>query len=208
MNSKKQRSVIKQGQAVQHFFVVRHGETRANLLGINAGPLSYPLTRRGIKEIEFLSKALSKIQISGIYSSPIFRAVETSKILARPHGLEVQIVEDLTEVKLKPKFVGKKGRRRILMSPEDFDESSQELQDRMVNAFKRIKNESKGNVMIVSHGDPITALLEYTVERTIGTKKYYVLHPDPGSVSIIKFEERPQLVLFNYHRKQFRPKEL
>jgi broad specificity phosphatase PhoE len=186
-----------------HFFVVRHGETKGNVLGVNAGPLDYPLTKKGKKEIEFVAKALSKTKISGIYCSPIFRAVETAKILALPHKLGVQKLEGLTEAKLKPEFVRKKGRKRILLTPEAFDETYQELQERMVQSIDEIKKKTTGNVIVVSHGDPITALLQNVVERKVGSNKYYVLHPDPGSVSVIDFKDRPELVLFNYHRKQF-----
>lgn len=62
---------------------------------------------------------------------------------------------------------------------------------------------SRGNAILVSHGDVITALLETIVERKLNTEKYYVLHPDPASLSIIKLENRPALILYNYHRKMF-----
>jgi len=172
-------------------------------MGVNAGPLDYPLTEKGIKEIKYLAKTLSETKISAIYCSPVFRAVETAKILAEPHKLGVQTVEDLTEAKLKHEFVGKKGRKRILTSPESFDETYQELQDRIVRSINYIQKQASGYVIVVSHGDPITALLQYVVERKIGKNNYYVLHPDPGSLSIIDFTDRLELVLFNYHRKQF-----
>jgi broad specificity phosphatase PhoE len=193
---------------VNSFFVVRHGETQANVMGVNAGPLDYPLTKKGKKEIEYLAKALSETKISGVYSSPVFRAVETAKIMARPHKLVVQTLEGLTESKLKAEFVGKKGRKRILITPEAFDETRQELQKRMVRSIEEIKKKASGNVIVVSHGDPITALLEYVVERKIESNGYYVLHPDPGSVSVIDVKDRLELVLFNYHRKLFQPWEL
>ena len=45
--------------------------------------------------------------------------------------------------------------------------------------------------------------MEDIVERKITTEKYYVLHPDPASLNIIKFGEKPLLILYNYHRKMF-----
>ena len=185
------------------FFVVRHGETQGNVMGINAGPLDYPLTKKGKKEIEYVAKTLSETKISGVYCSPVFRAVETAKIMAQPHKLGVQTVEGLTEAKLKAEFVGKEGRKRILITPEAFDETYQELQDRVVSSIEDIQKKASGNVIVVSHGDPITALLQYVVERKIGSNDYYVLHPDPGSLSIIDFKDRLELVLFNYHRRLF-----
>lgn len=188
---------------VNNLFLVRHGETEANKQGINAGPLDYPLSKKGSKDADYLAKTLSEADIVAVYSSPIFRALQTSKILARPHKLEVKIVEDLTEAKLKPKFVGKKGRQHILTDPKAFEESYQELQERMMKAVESIKNRERGNVIIVSHGDPLAALVNYFVERKTGENTHYVLHPDPGSLTIIESGKIPRLVLFNYHRRLF-----
>ena len=73
---------------VDYLFVVRHGETKANEDDIDAGPLDYPLTKKGVKEASFIAKTLSKVKINAVYSSPVFRAVETAKILARPARAE------------------------------------------------------------------------------------------------------------------------
>lgn len=196
--------VVEQIMGVNSFYVVRHGETQANVMEVNAGPLDYPLTKKGIKEIRYLAKALSEIEITRVYCSPVYRAVETAKLMAKPHKLGVKTVKGLTEAKLKAEFVGKKGRKRILLTPEAFDETYQELQARVVGSINAINKEASGNVIVVSHGDPITALLQYVIERkVIGSNSYYVLHPDPGSLSIIDRRDRLELVLFNYHRNRF-----
>jgi broad specificity phosphatase PhoE len=49
-----------------------------------------------VKEASFIVQALSKVKINAVYSSPVFRAVETAKILARPHKLKVKTLEELT----------------------------------------------------------------------------------------------------------------
>ncbi len=186
-----------------YLFVVRHGESEANKLGIDAGPRDYPLTKKGVREAQFVTKALSKVRINAVYSSPVFRAVETAKILAAPHKLKLKTLEELTEAKIKKKFIGKKGRHHILTTPEAFDETNKDLLDRTCKAIEIIKREAEGNVLVVSHGDVITAMLENVVERRVNAEKYYVLHPDTASLSIVDVKDRPFLVLFNYHRKQF-----
>jgi broad specificity phosphatase PhoE len=186
----------------EFIFVVRHGETKANENGIEAGPLDFPLAKKGRKEVEFIAKTLSDAKIKEVYSSPVFRAVQTAKILARPHSLKVKTLNQLTEAKIKHEFVGKKGRHHILTDPEDYSETNSDLLARAWQAF-RIVSKSSGNAIMVSHGDVITALLEDIVERKTATEKYYVLHPDPASLSIIRLGDRPALVLYNYHRKMF-----
>jgi len=188
---------------VDYLFVVRHGETKANEKGIEAGPLDYPLTKRGVKEALFIAKALSKIKINAVYSSPVFRAQETAKILAHPHNLKIKTLEELTEAKIKPELVGKKGRHHILTTPEAFTETNKDLLERTSKAIEIAKNEAEGNVILVSHGDVITALLEGVVERKVTTEKYYVFDPCPAALSIVEIKDRPQLILFNYHRKMF-----
>ena len=47
-----------------YLFIVRHGETEANEKGIEAGPLDYPLTKRGVKGALFIAKTLSKVKIT------------------------------------------------------------------------------------------------------------------------------------------------
>jgi broad specificity phosphatase PhoE len=186
---------------VDYLFVVRHGETKANEEGIEAGPLDYPLAKKGVKDAAFIAKTLSKVKIDAVYSSPIFRAVETAKILARPHELKVKTLEELVEAKLKPNFVGKKGRHHILTTPEAFSETNDDLLERTAKAIQTIKKEADGNVIVVSHGDVITAMLEGVVERKVGDERYYVLHPDPASLCIIETKQRPFLILYNYRRK-------
>ena len=188
---------------VDFIFVVRHGETKANEEGIEAGPLDYPLAKKGVKEVRFIAKTLSEAKVTNVYSSPVHRAVQTAKILARPHRLKVRTLEELTEAKIKPEFVGKKGRHHILVNPDAYLETNRDMLKRAYKAIQIVKNESKGNAILVSHGDVITALLEDVVERKLSTEKYYVLHPDPASLSIIKVGERLSLVLYNYHRKMF-----
>lgn len=135
--------------AVDYLFLVRHGETKANEKGIEAGPLDYPLAKKGVRDAEFIAKTLSKVKIKAVYSSPIFRAVETAKILARPHRLKVKTLEELTEAKFKPEFVGKKGRHHILTTPEAFSETNAELLARTTKAIETVRKEASGNVILV-----------------------------------------------------------
>ena len=186
---------------VDYLFVVRHGDTEANEKGIDAGPMDFPLTKKGVKGAVFIAKTLSKLKIDAVYSSPVYRAVQTAKILARPHELKVKTLEELTEAKLKPSYVGKKGRHHILTSPEAFSETNAELQDRVWKAVAIIGRKSKGNVIMVSHGDVIAAMLERVVDRKIGDEKYYVAHPDPASLTVVEVKDRPFLLLYNYQRK-------
>lgn len=186
-----------------YLFVVRHGETKANEKGIEAGPLDYPLNKKGVKEVSFIAKTLSDVKVKAVFSSPVFRAVQTARILARPHKLKVRALEELTEAKVKPEFVGKQGRHHILENPDAYLETNDELLKRTAKAMDIIKREGSGNVIVVSHGDVITAMFEDIVERKVSTERYYVLHPDPASLSVVDVRNRPALLIYNFRRKMF-----
>lgn len=186
-----------------YIFVVRHGETKANVKGIDAGPMDFPLTKKGVKEATFIAKTLADVKVDAVYCSPVYRAVETAKILARPHKLKVKTLEEVTEAKLKPEFVGKKGRHHMLTDPEAFSETNKDLLDRTGRAIEKIRREVNGNAIVVSHGDTISAMIESVVERRVSAERYYVMHSDPAALTIIEVKDRPFLILFNYHRKMF-----
>ena len=188
---------------MNNLFVVRHGVTKANENDLDAGSMDFPLTRKGKKEVAFIAKSIAPIDIDGVYCSPVRRAVQTAKILAKPHGVKPIILDDLTEAKLKPSYVGKSGRHHILESPEAFQETYEELQRRALRAVSKIQSEAKTNAIMVSHGDVIVALLQHVIERNDKQARYYVLHPNTGSLSVIQFTDRPRLVLFDYRRKLF-----
>ena len=191
--------------AVGNLFIVRHGETVANEDELDAGPIDYPLDKKGLKDVSFIAEELSGCKISAVYCSPVFRAVETAKIVAHPHKLKPKALEELTEARLKPEFIGKVGRLHLLTTPYAFEETYNQVQKRMLKAVSIIKKEGDGNAIVVSHGDPIVSLLNHVVGKKIFRKRsYYSLHPDAASLSIVSLKGRPTLVLFNYHRKLLR----
>ncbi|HYC26529.1 MAG TPA: histidine phosphatase family protein [Nitrososphaerales archaeon] len=188
---------------LENLFIVRHGETEANRDDVDAGSMDYPLDKKGKKEVGFIAKTLADIKVSAVYCSPVRRAVQTAKILAKPHKLKVNTLDDLTEAKLKASFVGKAGRHHMLQSPDAFQETYTELEARVVRAVAQIQKEVKGNAIMVTHGDVIVAYLQHVVERKEPGASYYVMHPNPGSLAVVEFTDRPRLGLFNYHRKMF-----
>jgi broad specificity phosphatase PhoE len=156
-----------------------------------------------VKDVAFIARTLSKVKVDAVYSSPVFRAVETAKMVASPHKIKLRTLEELTEAKLKPELVGKKGRHHILTTPGAFLETNKDVFDRTTKAIEMIKKRGNGNAVVVSHGDVITAILERVVERNVSKERYYVLHPEAASLSIVEVKGRPFLVLYDYHRKQF-----
>ena len=79
-------------------FLVRHGETESNRLGLALGQNDVPLNERGALQAEQLAVALGREPLVAVYASPLRRTLETARAVAGAHGLDVAIDERLIEM--------------------------------------------------------------------------------------------------------------
>ena len=77
--------------------LVRHGETTWNAENRVQGQTDSPLSDLGIAQARCLAERLKDESIHAAYSSDLSRAVETGRIIAEPHGLEVARCSELRE---------------------------------------------------------------------------------------------------------------
>lgn len=78
-------------------YLVRHGQSAGNAEGRFGGHSPTPLSDLGKKQAELTAQALAKENISVIYSSDLFRAVETAKPLANLLNLEINATPTFRE---------------------------------------------------------------------------------------------------------------
>jgi len=71
------------------FFLTRHGETLDNANKIMQGQTQGQLNEEGVRQAKLLRDELASRHFDVIVSSDLKRAVDTARILAEPHGLEV-----------------------------------------------------------------------------------------------------------------------
>jgi alpha-ribazole phosphatase len=62
------------------------------------GKQDVPLSPDGIRQAQDLGRRLASESISHIYSSDLSRSVQTARILAEPHRLQVQCLPELREI--------------------------------------------------------------------------------------------------------------
>ena len=79
-------------------FLVRHGATILTAEDRFAGATNVPLSEEGREQARRLALRLSDETIAAAYASPLDRAAETARILAKPHRLEVQLKSELREI--------------------------------------------------------------------------------------------------------------
>lgn len=78
--------------------LARHGETDWNVGEVFRGRADVELNGTGLRQADLLGEYLSGEKIDFIYSSPLKRAVQTAEAVARPHALEVDVVQDLIDI--------------------------------------------------------------------------------------------------------------
>lgn len=64
-------------------YIVRHGETDANIRFESLGHRDVPLNERGREQVRFLSERLRDIEFDAVYVSPLSRALDTAEPLAK-----------------------------------------------------------------------------------------------------------------------------
>ena len=80
------------------FYLVRHGVTSHTGHRLSGRLDGIHLTEQGIAEAEAAAEMLAAVKFRAVYSSPIDRTLETARIIAARHRLEVEVRDGLQEV--------------------------------------------------------------------------------------------------------------
>ena len=160
---------------------LRHGQAKNNIERILTGRTpGIPLTEKGIDQAEKAAKFLEHMNISAIYSSPIERAKHTAEIVGKHNSLDVTIDDRLIELDMG-KFTGVPyddiftSHGNVFMK---FYNGELEIAHNGVETFSEVKKRVLGivdhvienhpdqNVVLVTHMDPIKAMLSTVVDLT------------------------------------------
>jgi len=160
---------------------LRHGQAKNNIERILTGRTpGIPLTEKGIEQAEKAAKFLEDMNISAIYSSPIERARHTAEIVGKHNSLDVIIDDRLIELDMG-KFTGVpydeifSTHGNVFMK---FYNGELEIAHNGVETFAEVKKRILGivdhviekhpdqNVVLVTHMDPIKAMLSTVVDLT------------------------------------------
>ena len=158
---------------------LRHGQAKNNTDRILAGRTpGVPLTDTGIKQAEQTGKLLEDMNISAIYSSPIQRAKHTAEIVGEHNSVDVTIDDRLIELDMG-KFTDVPydeiftSHGNVFMK---FYNGELEIAHNGVETFADVKKRVLGivdhviekhpdqNVVLVTHMDPIKAMLSTIVD--------------------------------------------
>ncbi|WP_088036021.1 histidine phosphatase family protein [Evansella clarkii] len=153
-------------------YLIRHGQSEANLHGIIQGHADYPLSGLGKKQAAILGEYSASLKADNIYSSDLVRAKETAEAIADQRSLEVKTWPEIREVGLGP-F---EGRTRIdimekypnlkheslLTSGVEGTETVENITQRCREVIRLLKEKHQNETtVLVSHGGFISILLTF-----------------------------------------------
>ena len=160
---------------------LRHGQAKNNIERILTGRTpNIPLTEKGIEQAKKTAKFLEQMNIAAIYSSPIERAKHTAEIVAQHNSLDVTIDDRLIELDMG-EFTGVPyddiftSHGNVFMK---FYNGELEIAHNGVETFAEVKKRILSivdhvvekhpdqNVVLVTHMDPIKAMLSTVVDLT------------------------------------------
>lgn len=132
-------------------YLVRHGQTEANVAERFAGWSDDRLSERGREQARDLAKRLATEGVTRIFASPVRRCVETAEILSAELEVEVRTVNGLREIAVGPwkGFTAQEVRSRwpeeyhtFLERPHEFRldgrETLEEVRDRGLEAIDQV----------------------------------------------------------------------
>ncbi|SCG83355.1 phosphoglycerate mutase [Proteiniborus sp. DW1] len=182
-------------------FLVRHGESEWNILSKIQGQSNTNLTDLGREQARKVAERLCKEKIDIIFSSDLSRAFDTAKIIGDKLGLEVNTFEELREIKFgvwegltTQEILDKYSKEHTIWMTEPHNlklpeaESLIDLQERLLKIVNiLLKNNKDKNILIVSHGASIKALILGILG--IDISYYNKLTIGNTSLSIIEFRD-------------------
>ena len=146
-------------------FIVRHGQTDWNKLGLLQGTTDIEINEQGIKEAKLLAQNINLDEIDICLSSPLKRAMETAEILTQ--GKVSIISDDLLLERYFGSLEGKEISFDLIKRQWDYKlndksyniESARDCLNRAHKFLEKIKKEYPNkSILIVSHGSFIKAL--------------------------------------------------
>lgn len=173
-------------------YLVRHGQTDANMKRISQGWFNSQLTEKGIDQAKKLAFYLKSEKIHTIYSSDLDRARNTAKEILRYHPETRLILTRNLREQGKGIFEGKSrelshqafeksGKKDWWEFVPEGGESYDQVLERVVDILEKLKN-SDGNVLIVSHGGPIQILIGLLLNEEKTNLEQYEHHNTGFSV--------------------------
>jgi broad specificity phosphatase PhoE len=149
-------------------YLIRHAAIEANLAGpvrLQGRRHNPPLARVGIRQAEMTRDFLAVRPVDHCYCSPLLRSVQTATIIAAPHGLSPQPLDELTECDVgnwegmdwqEIRYLDADGYQRFIKDPAAFifpgGESTADVYRRASGCLEQLLAKLAGqSILVVAH---------------------------------------------------------
>lgn len=139
---------------MQHLYLVRHGHTEMNERGLFSGQTETALTEKGRAQAVTAGEQAKDLHIDYIISSPLSRAHDTARIIAKAIGYPEDKI-DLNDLLLERHFGSAEGAvysREFDMESVADAESLDALERRSAKIWDYLQTIPADNILVVSHG--------------------------------------------------------
>lgn len=186
-------------------FIIRHGQTNANVKEMMQGWLDLKLNENGIKQAKLLAKRLKNEKIDAFYSSDLKRAVMTAEEVLKYHNkhlIKTSLLRELNFGHLEgisyEKYIEiincyclKKSEFR---NPKG--ESYEDIKRRVRVFLKEILRKHKNqNVAIFAHGITNRVIIGELIK--LPPEKIAEIKQENTCVNIIEISSNPKLIALN-----------
>jgi len=197
---------------MRKIYLVRHGETDANVEKKYCGQTDVDLNHKGLRDAASIAKVLKNTTFDSIVSSDLKRTLKTAELINAYHHLEIELIPEFREINFG-KFENLTFEEIGLQYPEEKEkmikekinynflegESLKTLHKRVVGAFnKLLKEKENEDLLIVSHGGVIRMILTEILSGDINN--YWSIEVDNTRISTI-VDHEGFLYLKNLNRK-------
>ncbi|HVR34165.1 MAG TPA: histidine phosphatase family protein [Acidimicrobiia bacterium] len=176
---------------------MRHGEVWNPGHVVYASLPGFELTEAGVAQARAVSRYLRSAPVVAVWSSPLERALATAEPVAAHHGIPIRVDPELVEWKMADDWAGiawedlpkeRPGElEAYLEHPLDMpfaSESLTALAARMRTVLASIASRHDGDVVVVSHQDPVQAARLSITGRDLANQ--HVDKPAHGTVITLK----------------------
>jgi len=173
------------------------------------GRSQVPLGADGIQQIKKIAPLIATLELDGIYTSPLRRAVQTAKVVAAATKLPICKSEGLNEIAFGAwtgrhfdELIDNELYRRFIKSPaKTLLPGGETISDVQRRGLKVIHEAAQkvpgGRFLFVSHGDVIRAILCHYMKLPL--HEYRRLRVDNGSLSALQTDRRwAEIKYINY----------
>ncbi len=179
-------------------YLLRHGQPDLPPGGKRyIGKSDFPLSEVGRRQAGQLHQYFSGVNLTGIFCSDLGRSRQTADIIARGHSLEISPVPQMAEIDMgcwegmtfddirrhDPSGFEQRGNDPARFRPPG-GESFQDLQDRVLPAFRQIIRNAQSAIAIVGHAGVNRVLLCHLLK--IPLQDLFTIRQDYAAMNVIQ----------------------